>query len=245
MPKKLTQEKFIEKAFIKHRGKYDYSHVKYINANTKVKILCKKHGIFEQQPNNHLWGQGCIWCMGDNVRSARKFTLEQWLEKFKEKHSDRYDYSFFKVKNGKGSSYKSIIICKEHGEFLQRPQAHRQGAGCPFCNISKGEDQIEKFLIKEDIIYIREYRFKDCKNIKTNKKLPFDFYLPNHNILIEYQGEQHFTKTGHFEKRAGGLKGLKYRDEIKRDYCKNKNIKLVEIKFTEFNNIDKILKENI
>ena len=81
MPAKLTQEQFIEKAIKKHNGLYDYSLVKYIYAQTKVKIVCPTHGEFEQQPNNHLFGQRCIWCMGDNVRKARKFTKEQWIEK--------------------------------------------------------------------------------------------------------------------------------------------------------------------
>jgi len=100
MPAKLTQEQFINKANIKHNNYYDYSLVNYVKAQTKVKIICPKHGEFEQQPNNHLFGQGCIWCMGDNVRSARKFTKEQWIEKFREVHGDRYDYSLLKVGEG-------------------------------------------------------------------------------------------------------------------------------------------------
>jgi hypothetical protein len=247
MPAKLTQEKFIEKAILKHEGKYNYSLVEYTKANNKVKILCPKHGVFEQQPNNHLFGQGCIWCMGDNVRNARKFTKEQWIEKFKLVHGDRYDYSNLKIGIGAGSEYKIIIICKKHGEFLQVPNAHLHlGCGCPYCNISKGEDEIEKYLIKNDIEYLREYRFNDCVNPKTNRKLPFDFYLPKNNLLIEYQGEQHFKKMGdYFENKNGGLKSRQERDLIKNQYCLNKNIKLLEISYLDFNNINKILKEKI
>lgn len=245
MPAKLTQEQFIEKAIKKHNGFYNYSLVNYITAQTKVKIICPNHGVFEQQPNNHLFGQGCIWCMGDNVRKARKFTTEQWIEKFRDKHGDRYDYSIVKNQNGPGTKFKVIIICKNHGEFLQRPQAHSKGEGCPYCNISKGEDEIEKYFIKNNIGYSREYRFDKCLNPKTNKKLPFDFYLPKYNMVIEYHGEQHYKRTGHFEQRAGGLKGLQCRDQIKKEFCLQNNILYIEISYKEFENINKILKEKI
>jgi hypothetical protein len=245
MPAKLTQEQFIDRANNKHNNYYDYSLVNYVKAQTKVKIICPKHGEFEQQPNNHLFGQGCIWCMGDNVRSARKFTKEQWVEKFREVHGDRYDYSLLKVGEGDGTSYKIIIICPKHGEFIQRPQAHSKGEGCPYCKISKGEDEIEKYLIKHDINYIREYRIIDCVNPKTNKKLPFDFYLSDYNMVIEYHGEQHYKKTGYFENRAGGLEGLQYRDNIKKQYCIDNNIIYLEISYLDLNNIKNILNDKL
>ena len=247
MPSKLTQEQFINKAIDKHKGFYDYSLVNYINAKTKVKIICPTHGVFEQQPNNHLFGQGCVKCMGDNVRKARKFTEGQWIEKFKKVHGDRYDYSLVKVGKGSGSAYKIIIICKKHGEFLQTPNAHlHMSNNCPYCNISKGEDEVEKFLIKNDIPYKREKRFKNCINSKTNKTLPFDFFLPDKNLVIEYHGEQHYKKMGgYFEKRAGGLKGRQYRDEIKKQFCLDEGINYIEISYKEFDNINNILKNII
>lgn len=246
MPAKLTQEQFINKANIKHNNYYDYSLVNYINANTKVSIICHKHGEFKQQPNNHLFGQGCIKCMGDNVRNARKFTSEQWVQKFIKIHGNRYDYSLFKVGKGGGTKYKSIIICQKHGEFLQRPQNHNNGEGCPFCNISKGEDEVEKYLIKNNIEYIREYRLDECFNPKTNKKLPFDFYIPKNNLVIEYQGEQHFKEMGgYFESRNGGLEGRQERDNIKKRYCLDNNYNFLEISYIDFNNINEILNKHI
>jgi hypothetical protein len=245
MPAKLTQEQFINKAKDKHNNYYDYSLVKYTNATTKVQIICPKHGVFEQQPNNHLFGQRCIKCMGDNVREARTSSTEKFIEKSKKIHGNKYDYSLVKYKTGKD---KVIIICSSHGEFLQTPFAHSSPSmkqGCPYCNISKGEDEIEKYFIKNNIEYKRQHTFIDCINLKTSKKLPFDFYLPKHNLLIEYQGEQHYKKTGYFEKRAGGLKELQYRDNIKKKYCQDKNIKFTEISYKDFNNIKQILKEII
>lgn len=245
MPIKLTQEEFIRKANLKHSGYYNYSLTNYTKATVKIKIICPKHGLFEQQPNNHLFGQGCIRCMGDNVRGARKFSSKDWINKFKKSHGNRYDYSLVKEFNGCGTSNKVIIICHKHGEFLMRPQSHSIGQNCPHCNISKGEDEIEKYLIRNNIKYINQYTFIDCINPKTFKKLPFDFYLPKKNIIIEYQGEQHYKKTGYFEKRAGGLEGLQYRDNIKKQYCQDKDIIFIEISYNNFNNINQILKEKL
>jgi hypothetical protein len=245
MPAKLTQQQFLDKANKKHNNYYDYSLVKYINAVTKVKIICPKHGVFEQQPNNHLFGQRCIKCMGDNVRKSRKFTKEQWIEKFKKIHGDRYDYSLVQEFQGDGMNNKIIIICKTHGEFLLRPQLHIKGVNCPYCNISKGEDKIEKYLIKNNIKYIREKKFNNCFNPKTNRQLPFDFYLYDYDLIIEYHGEQHYKKTGYFEKRAGGLKGLQYRDKIKKEFCNINNISYIVISYEDFNNIDEIIKNKI
>jgi len=246
MPARLTQEKFICRAKDKHNDYYDYSLAEYINATTKVKIICPKHGIFEQQPNNHLHGQGCIKCMGDRVSKARKCTTDDFILKAKHTHGDRYDYSLVDYKD---SRRKVIIICPIHGEFLQTPLAHSSKSmkqGCPFCKISKGEDEIEKYLIKNNIEYIREKRFRYCVNPKTNKKLPFDFYLPQLNLVIEYHGEQHYKKMGdYFEKRAGGLKGRQYRDKIKEKFCIVNNISYIQISYKQYNEIDNILKNKL
>jgi len=126
------------------------------------------------------------------------------------------------------------------------PNAHlHMKNNCPYCNISKGEDEVEKYLIKNDIEYIREHKFDKCFNPKTNKKLPFDFFIPKHNLVIEYQGEQHYKKTGHFEYRAGGLEGLQYRDKIKKEFCYQEKINYIALSYKEFNNINTILKNKL
>lgn len=73
---------------------------------------------------------------------------------------------------------------------------------------------------------------KDSKNVEAKLPLPFDFYLPELNICIEYDGEQHFKENRHF----GGkeyLEKTKYHDQIKNEYCKNNNIKLIRIKYCD------------
>jgi hypothetical protein len=244
MPAKYSKEEFISKANIKHKGYYDYSKVDYINALTKVEIICPKHGIFEQQPNNHLHGQGCIKCMGDRVRKSRISNTEEFIKKSQKIHKDLYDYS--KVEYIKGRD-KVIIICPYHGEFKQTPFAHSSPSmsqGCPLCKVSKGERLIESYLKNKNIEYIREHRFTDCINPKTNKTLPFDFYLPFYNMVIEYHGEQHYKKMGtYFESKAGGLKNRKYRDKLKKDFCLSKTISFIEIPYTQYNNINTILNQ--
>ena len=126
---------------------------------------------------------------------------------------------------------KVKIICKEHGEFEQEAGSHirTKGSGCPNCNESKGEIKVKKFLEKKSIKFIRQKTFDECKNINL---LPFDFYLPDFNICIEYDGEQHYKPIKHL----GGNKYLKkqiFIDEIKNNFCIIKKIKLIRIKYDE------------
>ena len=241
MPAKLTTELFIERANQKHNSFYDYSLTEYQYANIKVKIICPKHGEFSQQPNNHLHGQGCIKCMSNRVSQSRLCSTEEFILKSKEVHGNRYDYSLVDYKGGKN---KVVIICDTHGEFLQTPFAHSSKSmrqGCPFCKISKGEDEIEKYLIKNKIEYLREKRFEGCINPKTKKQLPFDFYLPLHNVIIEYHGEQHYKKIPYFDKRAGGFEGIKYRDDIKSKFVLSKEMSYIVVSYKQYKEINSIL----
>ena len=226
-----TTEKFIQKAKLKHGNKYDYSLVNYVNSQTKVEIICLEHGIFEQIPNSHLDGIGCPTCGG-----TKKLTTKEFIQKAKLKHDNKYDYSLVDYIN---SQTKVEIICLEHGSFKQTPNSHLNGVGCPICKSSKGEQQIINYLKKNNIKYIKEYKFNNCRNMRP---LPFDFYLPGKNILIEYDGIQHFKPFTFF----GGINGLNYRihnDNIKTEYCKNYNIKLIRIKYNDV--VNKKLKIDI
>ena len=218
----MTTEKFIEKAKRVHGDKYDYSKVEYTNSYTKVKIICHEHGDFLQKPNNHLQGNDCPRC--------KEMTTEKFIEKSKKIHENKYIYSKVNYTN---TNTKVTIICPEHGEFLQVPYSHLQGNGCPRCNESKGEKQVEKLLTEQNIKYEKQKRFKDCRN---KLPLPFDFYLPELNILIEYDGEQHFKpfrKIKNKEKAILILKQTQLRDKIKTDYCLKNNIPLIRIKYTD------------
>jgi len=216
-----TTEQFIKESKEVQGDKYDYSLVNYIDSKTKVKIICKKHGIFNQLPIGHLNGKGCEKCVGKNK------TTEQFIKESKEVQGDKYDYSLVNYINNKT---KVKIICKDHGVFEQSPPSHIFGkSGCPNCFESKGEKQVEQILTENNINFITQKKFDGCK---YKRKLKFDFYLPDYNMCIEYDGEQHDVMY-RFEKNNERLKIRQLRDQIKNEYCKNNNIRLLRIKYNE------------
>jgi hypothetical protein len=233
---------FIERASKIHNNKYDYNKVKYINAKTKVKIKCKKHGYFNQNPNNHLHGQGCMKCRNELISSTNKHPKEYVIKNMKITHNNKYEYP---DQDFNMSSGKIRIICPIHGEFEQNIINHYyNGNGCEKCGnnrLSKGETNIEHYLKENKVEYIREKTFDKCINPKTNKKLPFDFYLPLYNICIEYDGYQHFNEAPWFKIGKKELIEIKERDNIKNNFCKNNNISLIRISYLEFNNIKNTL----
>lgn len=233
MPKKLTQEDFIQRAKAVHGDKYDYSLVNYINAHTKIKIICKEHGIFKQIPNNHTSKKfGCQLCGYDKIWNIRgKITTKDFIKRAIKLHNNLYDYSLVEYIH---SHVKIKIICKKHGIFKQTPTNHLNRKGCPYCYNSIGETKIKQWLEEYNINFIQQKRFKDCKN---KRQLPFDFYLPNHNACIEYDGQQHFKPI-----QFGGIsiknainrfEKTKSNDKIKTKYCKNNNILLIRISYQE------------
>lgn len=121
--------------------------------------------------------------------------------------------------------------------------------GCPKCNFSKGELRIEKFLIENGIEFIPQKRFKKCK---YKKELPFDFYLPNHNICIEFDGQQHsrlesFARVNRtsLEESIKPFSELKKRDKIKTNFCKDNGINLLRISYKQINTIESLLSDFI
>lgn len=212
---------FLRESNLSHNNKYNHYPKDFINYQTKINISCPLHGDFTQLPRHHISGVGCPKCYG-NV----KHTNETIIKKFKEVHGDKYDYSLVDYKNNKT---KIKIICTEHGEFEQSPSHHLNYRGCPICKESRGEEKIRLYLTEKNIKFIREYRFNDCK---YKRPLPFDFYLPEHSMCIEYNGVQHYKSVNYF----GGddkLKTQKEKDKIKELYCKNNDITLLLIKYDE------------
>ena len=126
--KRLTTEEFIEKAKSVHKDKYVYSKVNYINNRTKIVISCKKHGDFEQRPNDHLMGNGCSKCV-----NKYRPTNEEFIQAVNNVHKGKYSYNETKYI----SAFKNIIItCPTHGNFKQEAKSHLDGRGCPSCAIN-------------------------------------------------------------------------------------------------------------
>lgn len=103
------------------------------------------------------------------------------------------------------------------------------------CAKSKGEERIISSLIQAQIPFITQKRFESCVFPETGRQLVFDFYLPEQNILIEYDGEQHFHEISN---DRYGYKGIVSRDNYKNQWCKENNISLIRIPYTEYSNID-------
>jgi hypothetical protein len=134
-----SQDRFIQDSALVHGNKYDYSQVNYVNAQSKVKIICPEHGLFEQRPVNHVRGIGCSKCSDAIAGEKRRLTTEEFIELAKLVHGDKYDYSKVVYTTFQD---KVEIICPEHGAFWQSAVNHVKGnqSGCPGCAVS-GFDQ--------------------------------------------------------------------------------------------------------
>ena len=219
-------KRFIKKAVSKHGKKYDYSKVIIKGWDDKLDIGCPIHGIFTQRYDNHLSGKGCHKCVVDKQTTGK----DGFVNKGKLVHGDTYNYSKVIYKTVKDNV---IIICKIHNEFEQTPDKHINAKqGCPVCRESKGEAKISKFLIDNSIQFKRQFTITG--------KHKYDFYLTELNILIEYDGIQHFKAVKHW----GGLDKLKItqeNDKIKNNLAKLHSIPLIRIPYINFNNLEKYL----
>ena len=115
---------------------------------------------------------------------------------------------------------------------------HKKGHGCPVCKSSKGELRVSKYLNSQGILFESEKKFPECKH---KLPLPFDFYLPRHNLLIEYQGEQHyvFRNSGIFSNK---LCEIQRNDKIKKDFCNlTTSPDLLEIHYKDYDKVEEIL----
>jgi hypothetical protein len=234
--RRKTTESFIQAAREKYGDRYDYSKVDYKNNKTKVCIICKEHGEFWQRPNDHLSGYGCPRCSGHGSLEHGRRTTEEFVEDARKVHGDKYDYS--KVEYN-GVFENVLIICREHGEFWQRPNNHLNGSLCPKCakvvNFSRMAQKVYEKLLAEGYEVEKEKTF-DWLVFKRHMKL--DFFLPMYNVAVEVQGGQHFRA---FDKFGGerNLEEQQERDEAKRMLCEEHGIKLFYI--TQHNsNIDEI-----
>lgn len=226
---KRNIKEFIEEASILHNNKYDYSKVNFIDTHTKVCIICPEHGEFWQTPHMHLGmrHQGCPKCGGTS-----KLTTKEFIEKAKEIHGNKYDYSKTKYIN---NSEKVCIICPKHGEFWQKANDHLSGEnGCPKCKLksqTKLYEKLKESFPNEEILFEVGNSF-----IKWIDGQRFDIYFPKYNIAVEYNGIQHYIPIEHFGGQLKFQMQLEY-DELKRQKCKENNCTLFEIKY-DYNDKD-------
>lgn len=239
--RKLTFQEFIERANIKHNNFYNYDKVDYVNTSTKVTITCPIHGDFEQIPNKHMLGQGCPKCYRERQKFIPLSNTQEFIEKSKVLHNNLYNYSKVKYINAKTPV---TIICPTHGEFLQTPDSHLQGRGCPHCK-SKHQSQVyqklKQIFPKEEILYEVGNRV-----IKWLDGQRFDIYFPNLNIAVEYNGPQHYMPILRLGGEVSYQKTLQ-RDKEKRQKCKEHDCLLLELKYDyseeDFNQLCQVIKD--
>lgn len=215
--RKSNTEEFIRRAKEIHGDKYDYSKVKYVDANTKICIVCHKigpygneHGEFWQLPSHHLYGYGCDKCAKDNLRS----TTEDFIKKAQAIHGNKYDYSKVTYRHSKD---KITIVCPKHGDFEITPNSHLLGYGCPYCGggTSQSENEIYSYVCslvgKENVIK---------KDRQILGKYELDIYVPSKKIAIEYDG-----LYWHSEENGKD----KFYHLNKTEMCAKQNVKLIHI----------------
>lgn len=183
---KSTTIEFIEKAIQVHGVKYNYSRVDYKNRSTHIEIICPEHGMFSQTPGNHLYGYGCSFCGIIKMATSQKKPLNVFIEEANVVHNNIYDYSNVIYENAR--TYITIN-CSKHGPFIQTPDSHLRGCGCPKCYTRHSKSQIEwlKFMESFKKIHIRHAENGGEYKI-PNTKYFADGYCEETHMIFEYHG---------------------------------------------------------
>lgn len=215
---------------------YDFSESNYVDYDTPIKVTCPKHGVFYNTPRHFFKGTICHKCGIDKKIKRFSSNSEEFIEKAKRIHPE-YDYSEVDYKNAKSHI---TITCPKHGPFITTPDMFLRGCGCPRCSESKGERAIREWLKNQKINFSDQHRFSDLK------RYPYDFFLPDYNLIIEYNGEQHYKEIpDFFHREKGCFEGQLMRDKIKKDYAEKNGYDLLVIPYWEFKNIDTILSKKL
>lgn len=236
---KRTKEDFVFEANKVHDGLYSYNTFDYKDMHTKGEIYCTKHDLFFQMtPQHHISGQGCPKCA-----QKYNYTTKEFIELCKEVHNNFYSYDKCEYIR----AFDDIIVtCPEHGDFTIKAYQHKQGKGCPLCHSSSMEVEIRNFLSNNNIEFEEQKTFEWLK-YETNMFL--DFYLPQYQIAIECQGEQHFKPIEFF----GGKEKFDLhldRDKRKLELCNKYDITIlyfsnlgIKYPYNVFENKDLLLEE--
>lgn len=194
----------------------------YVNMNTPIKHLCLKCGYeWCAQPSNILYGYQCPRCSAQRFRRNH----EDYVEELKIINPDIEVVGIYI--NARSGVLHRCRICGNEWNAL--PCNILNGSGCPQCQESNGERSVRQWLGRQSINYESQKKFSNCKD---KNLLSFDFYLPDYNVCIEYQGGQHYFPVAKF----GGQEQFENqirRDNIKKEYCKQNNIGLLCIKYDE------------
>lgn len=210
----------------------------YIDVKMNIDFICNKHGKQSMIFGNFISGHKCKSCSyeerGNNLKHNMQY-VKEYIENINGNillNPDDYKDVFTRNLN---------IKCSCGNQFTTSFSNYRKAGvnSCYSCSCkeSTGEQRIRKFLEFNNIEFIQEKRFNDCRDIKP---LPFDFYLPQYNLIIEFDGKHHFEDTGFCNHEI-----TKKHDEIKNQYCQSHNIDLLRIPYWEGNNIENIISDKL
>lgn len=240
--KDIQKPKWADIVQLFERNDYILYSTAYVNAKTKLQYVCKNHiskGVQSVTYNNLRNGFGCKYCGIARTAEAKRLSFDEVKEIFSRNDMILLDQEYTNTQE------KMQYICKNHPEvgvqYMSTTNAYKNH--CPFCNVIKGEKKILDYLIQHNI-YFESHKSYDKLLGVGGRKLSYDFYLPQYNLLIEYQGEQHEHAVDLF----GGEDQFRVQqehDRRKRDYAIEHHIDLLEIWYYDFKNIEFILYEKV
>lgn len=227
--KRISTAEFLERASNIHNNKYQYDLVEFKGIRSKINVYCDFHKKwFRQMAYAHLeQGQGCPDCGIENQKIKRRMSIEEFVVRANIIHDCKYDYSAALQFDNQNSLV--TIICSKHGPKDVLVGNHLAGAGCNDCNTSRGEESIKVYLKLLGINFKAQHVFEGLKDVRN---LRCDFYIESMNLVIEFNGRQHYESVNAF----GGdesLKEVQRRDEIKKNYCLNNGIRFEVITYKD------------
>lgn len=210
----------------------------YETQRSKLKFRCKIDGCEWITTSGDIISgrRGCPECKKRALRELYLDSHENFISKIEKINPDIKILSKYE---GTSSPVKcKCLICDFEWETISANLLYNK-SGCPNCSSSKGERKLKRILDEYHIQYIPQKSFKDNKSPK-GRIMPYDFFLPEYNLLIEYQGKQHFISQDFF----GGDEIFEYqklKDKLKKAYAETNNYNYLEISYKEYDNIKEIL----
>lgn len=221
MALKLTTEEWVVKARAVHGERYDYSTAVYVDSRTKLQIICPEHGNFMQLAGDHLMASGCRACGLTLNKRGRITTQEEWVEKARAVHGDKYDYSQTVYS---GSQCSVTIVCPQHGAFTQRATSHLAGYNCRECGrldrveASTGRKcprrTVGEFIAAAKALYGDKYNYSQVDDLSLqNRWLPMKEKVA---IICPAHGEFTQTADAHLGGRGCQQCGVVQRGLVKK-----------------------------
>lgn len=235
----VTEDTWESMAREVHGDRYDYSKVVFTQAKDEVEIVCKEHGSFWQPITKHIRvSNHCPKCARALVASKMSKSIEQFRAEATEFHKGLYIYDDAEYITVSTKLKIFCTTCQSH--FMQTPNSHLRGKGCPRCCvawISKAETAVAAMLDAEQIEYEREWRHPECRD---KLPLPFDFKIGN--VLIEIDGRQHSERVNHFHD-ACTLEERQRKDAIKDQWAEKNGYELHRVRYLRTHTSPRVVRD--